>query len=447
MLSGKELAKIENAAGAKTAAAMERAKQYLGTGITLNNSIVAEEAKGSVIKDVEGNLYLDFYAGIGVLNLGHRPDEVVAAIKNQADKAIHTMINFCVNEPYINLAAKLAEIAPFGVPMKAAFSNSGAEAVENALKVAKVYTKRSAAVSFTNSFHGRTLLTATLTHKVRPYKAGLGPVAPEVYRLPSAYYYRYGKGFTEEQYIKNLLEEIEFSLVSEIDAENVAAMIIEPVQGEGGILPQPPAFLRGLKALCEKYGILFIADEVQAGFCRSGKWFSIEHAGFAPDLMSMAKSIASGMPVSAVVGKSELMDSTGSGQLGGTFGGNPIACAAGAASIDLYRSRNLCGRAVEIGNYMRARLETMRKQHPQIGDVRGLGAMMAVELVKDPVTKEAYKDAVDLFVKECLKRGLILISAGIRGNAVRLLPPLVTTDEQLAQAMDIMEAAFDQVLE
>lgn len=447
MLTGKELAKIANPAGGKTAEVMKKAKDYVGSGISFYNYIIADEAKGAIIKDIEGNMYLDFYAGIGVLNLGHRPDEVVDAIKKQADKAIHTMINFCVNEPYIDLAKKLAEVAPFDEPMQAAFANSGSEAVENVIKVAKAYTKRSAVMTFTNAFHGRTMLTSTITFKARPFRAGLGPGAPETYRMPSAYFYRYGKGMTEEEYIKDLLKEIEFNLVHNFDAENMAVMIIEPIQGEGGILVQPPAFLHGLKSICEKYGIVFAADEVQAGFCRSGKWFAIEHAGFAPDLMSVAKSIASGMPISAVVGKKALMSATGSGQLGGTYGGNPLSCVAAIATIDAYKSKNLCERAIIIGNYMKQRFEGMQKNHPQIGDIRGLGAMMAVELVKDPVTKEPYAEAVGKVITECQANGLIIIPAGARGNCIRFLPPLIVTNEQLAQGMDILEAVFDSILD
>lgn len=445
MLTGKELAKIVKQPGEATTSITAKARPYLMEALPMA-PIVAEEAKGSIIKDVEGNTYIDFFAGVGVLSLGHRYDTVVKAVKDQCDKIMCTMVNFCQYTPDLELAELLNTVTPFGEPMRAVFASSGSEAVENAIKVAKVATKRHGVIVFSNAFHGRTLLTGAMTHKCKPQKHGFGPQPSELFRLDGAYYYRYGRGMTEDQYIDMLLEEAEFNMANTIDSENVACMVLECMQGEGGFIPQPVRYIQGLKKLAEKYGILYVADEIQSGFCRTGKFFAIEHAGFAPDIMTIAKSMAAGMPLSATLVKNEY-DKCTPGQLGGTYMGNAVACAASLAAVEAYKSTDFCARAIEIGDYMTDRLAKIQKVHPQLGDIRNMGAMVAAEFVEDPETKKPAAGLQAKLVAECRNRGLLVLTCGMRGNIMRFLPPLVTTDEQLKQAMDILEEACDAVLE
>lgn len=445
MLTGKELAKIVSPIDERTTSLTDKARPYM-IGALPMAPVVGAEAKGAIIKDVQGNTYIDMFAGVGVLSLGHCPDKVVAAVQDQVSKMICTMVNYCTYEPPLKLAELLASVAPFGVPMRTVFSSSGSEAVENAVKVAKAATGRHGVICFTNAFHGRTLLTGALTHKCAPMKNGFGPQPSELYRLPSYYYYRYGKGMTEQQYLADLLAEAEFNMANTIDAENCAAMIIEFVQGEGGFLPQPVEYLQGLKKLCEKYGILYIADEIQSGFCRTGKWFGVEYAGFAPDIMTTAKSMAAGLPLAATWVKAEY-DKCKPGQLGGTYMGNAVACAASIAAVTEFKSFDYCSRALAIGKYITSRVEGMQKKHAQIGDIRGVGSMLAAEFVEDPVTKKPGAGLLGKVIAECRKRGMIVLNCGMRGNNMRFLPPLVITDEQLKQAMDILEESCDVVLE
>jgi 4-aminobutyrate aminotransferase/(S)-3-amino-2-methylpropionate transaminase len=326
------------------------------------------------------------------------------------------------------------------------FVNSGAEAVENAVKIAKAYTKRPSVIAFEGGFHGRTLLTMTLTSKVKPYKHEFGPFAPEVYKAPSAYCYRCMYKSTHPDCGMACLEHFERFFISEVDPESVAAMIIEPVQGEGGFIVPPKEFLSGLKKICEKHGIVFIADEVQSGFARTGKMFACEHYGVVPDLMTMAKGIASGMPLSAVVGRAEIMDAPTAGRIGGTFGGNPVSCAAALATIKLMEKEDLSARAEHVGSRIVNKLQDLQRKYPQLGDIRALGSMVAVELVKDPQTKEPFKDAVAIAIEECFKRGLLIMGAGIFGNVIRFLPPVVITDEQLDKGLDILAEVLDAIL-
>jgi len=447
MLDGCLMPETGNTEGNKTETLRNKKEQYVAKGISSLAPIFIKNAKGAIIQDIEGNNYIDFYGGIGVINAGHCPQGVVDAIKEQADNLLHSCFMVGMYEPYVELAEKLCQITPGAHDKKAMFVNSGAEAVENAIKIAKAYTGRPGVISFEGGFHGRTLMTMTLTSKVKPYKYQFGPFAPEVYKAPSAYCYRCTYKARYPECKMHCLDHFDRFFISEVDPENVAAMIIEPVQGEGGFIVPPKEFLRGLKQICEKHGIVFIADEVQSGFARTGKMFACEHFDVVPDLMTMAKGIASGMPLSAVVGKAEIMDAPGPGQIGGTYGGNPVACAAALATIDMMEKEDLSGKAAHVGNQIVERLQQLQKKHPQLGDIRALGSMVAVELVKDAQTKEPFKNAVPVIIEECFKRGLLTMGAGLYGNVIRFLPPVVITDEQLHKGMDILSEALEIALQ
>jgi len=445
MLTGLELIHMGEAKGERTQELLEKKQKYISKGISNAFPILVDEAKGAVVKDIDGNIYLDFYGGIGVLNAGHCPEPVVDAIKAQAEKLLHTCFMTAMYDSYIELAEKLCQIAPGSGPKKAFFVNSGAEAVENAVKVARAYTKRPAVIAFDSAFHGRTFLTMTLTSKVKPYKYGFGPFAPEVYKVPSANCYRCMYQSTYPGCGMHCLEYFHKFFKAEVDPDFVAGMIIEPVQGEGGFIVPPPEFLPGLKKICEDYGILFIADEVQTGFCRTGRIFAVENYGVEPDLMTVAKSLAAGMPLSAVIGKLEIMDALDPGYVGGTFAGNPVSCAAGLATIEYMEKNNLCQRATKMGQIIVDRMKKLQEKLPQIGDIRSLGSMIGIELVKDAVTKEPAKDETSRIQQKCFEKGLLIIGAGILGNVIRLLMPLNITDEQLEQGLNILEEACEDV--
>lgn len=446
MLKGTELIRLQSGGSDRTEAIRQDKANYVANGISCGIPFVIKEAKGTVIEDIDGNRYLDFYSGIGVLNAGHCPEPVVKAIKDQADKLIHSCFMVTMYEPYVALAKKLTEITPGNYSKKAMFVNSGAEAVENAVKIARAYTQRQGVIAFESGFHGRTLLTMSLTSKVKPYKEGFGPFAPEVYKAPFPNTYRGQLHVSPEKACQAYLDYFERFFISEVDPSNIAAMILEPVQGEGGFNIPPKGYWHGLKEICHKFGIVLIADEVQTGFARTGKMFAVENFDVEPDLITMAKSIASGMPLSAVVGRSEIMDAADAGRIGGTYGGNPLACEAALATIKFMEEEKLADRAVVIGDKVRAKFEKLQKQFPQIGDIRNLGAMIGIEFVKDAESKEPNKQAVQRIIAECLNMGLLVIGAGIYGNVIRLLPPLVVTDQQLEQALDILETAITNVL-
>ncbi|HEY5673622.1 MAG TPA: 4-aminobutyrate--2-oxoglutarate transaminase [Malonomonas sp.] len=446
MLEGDLTPQTSSISGSKSASLQAKKEQYVARGISSLAPIFIDKAKGAILEDIDGNSYIDFYGGIGVINAGHCPEPVVAAIKAQADKLLHSCFMVGMYEPYVLLAEKLCQITPGDHAKKAMFVNSGAEAVENAIKIAKAYTKRPGVIAFEGGFHGRTLLTMTLTSKVKPYKHEFGPFAPEVYKAPAAYCYRCSYKSTYPSCNMACLEHFERFFISEVDPENIAAMIIEPVQGEGGFIVPPKEFLAGLKRLCEQHGIVFIADEVQSGFARTGKMFACEHFDVVPDLMTMAKGIASGMPLSAVVGRAEIMDAPTAGRIGGTYGGNPVACAAALATIELMETQELSDKAEQVGGKIVSKLVQLQQKYPQLGDIRALGAMVAVELVKDPASKKPMKEAVPVIIEECFKRGLLVMGAGIFGNVIRFLPPLVITDEQLDQGLEIFAAALDLAL-
>lgn len=419
-----------------------RKNNAVAKGIANSTGVFVEKASGAVITDVDGKEYLDFYAGVGVLNVGHCPEPVVKAIQKQADKLLHSFFAIGMYEPYVELAEKMNSLMPGSSPKKTMFANSGAEAVENAVKIARHATKRTGIISFEGAFHGRTFMTMSLTSKVKPYKYGFGPFAPETYKVPSAYCYRCHYRSTYPGCGMHCLENFERFFTAEIDAEHIAAMIIEPIQGEGGFIVPPPEFLPGLKTICESKGILLIADEVQTGFGRTGKMFAIENWGVEPDIMTTAKSIAAGMPLSAVTGKAQYMDAPDAGNIGGTYGGNPLACVAGIETIKFIEEQKLCDRATEVGRITMARLEALQERCTIIGDLRGIGSMIGIELVKDRQTKEPGKELTAKVVKYCLEQGVMLISAGIFSNVVRLLIPMVVTDEQLDRGLTILEQSI-----
>ena len=398
-----------------------------------------KDAKGAVVYDVEGRGLIDFAGGIGVMNVGHSHPKVIAAIKEQAEKFTHTCFHIVMYQPYIELAEKLCALTPGSFPKMAVFANSGAEAVENGIKVARHYTKRQAVITFANAFHGRTYLAMSLTSKVKPYKAGFGPFMSDIYRMPYAYCYRCPMGLEYPSCGVQCAEYLKEFFIGNIDAEATAALIIEPVQGEGGFITPPPEYFPRLLQICRENGIVFIADEIQSGMGRTGKMFAVNHWGVEPDLLLTAKSLAAGMPLSAVVGKSEMMNSPQVGGLGGTYGGNPVCCAAALAVLKIFEEENLLQRSEELGKKLRARFDDFGRRFEIVGDVRGLGPMLALELVTDRVTKEPAAAQTKALVKFCCEKGLVLLSCGNFSNVIRALMPLVITDEQLERGLAIME--------
>jgi len=421
---------------------LARRDRAVAHGVARLNDLVVESGSGAALVDAAGREVIDFAGGIGTVNAGHCPPLVVAAIQEQAQKLLHTCFHVATYEPYVALCEELVRRFPHGPETRAMLVNSGAEAVENAVKIARLATGRPAVLCFTEAFHGRTLLGLTLTSKVG-YKKGAGPFAPEVYRLPYPNHYRYNDGLSLERFVARELERLEDAFVNTVPAERLAAIIIEVIQGEGGFVTAPPAYLRGLRRICDEQGIVLILDEVQSGFCRTGRWASYEHFGITPDVSTWAKSLASGLPLAAVVGRAHLMDAPAPGQLGGTYGGNPVACAAALATIRTLDELDLCARAQVIGERMLARFRALQERCPLVGDVRGLGAMCAMELVHDGNPHHPATAAVKEVIRGALQRGLLLISAGSYSNIIRVLAPLVITDGELERGLDILE---DEVL-
>jgi 4-aminobutyrate aminotransferase/(S)-3-amino-2-methylpropionate transaminase len=417
----------------------ERKARVVADPLGLYLPVFTAEGHGALLTDVDGNTFVDFTGGVGCLNVGHAHPRVVAAVQEQAARFFHTDFTIIPYEVYVEYAERLTAIAPFSGPTKAAFFNAGTEAVENSIKFARGYTKRPAVIGFEGGFHGRTLLSLTLTSKVHPYKAGLGPFAPEVYRAPFPNEYR---GITTA----GALEAIERMFAAQVAAENVAAIVVEPVQGEGGFIVAPQEFMEGLRRICDREGILLVVDEVQTGFGRTGKMFATEHYGVEPDLMLLAKSIAGGLPLSAVVGKAEIMDCLWDNAVGGTYVGNPVALAAAVLVLDVFEEEGLVERAQRIGETIRARMLSWQERYAAIGDVRGLGAMLAVEYVEDRETKEPAPAIATRVAEEAAKRGLLLLKAGIHSNCNRVLCPLVITDAELDDALSAWEDALESVL-
>src|SRR3989475_2715662 len=405
--------------------------------------IFVARAEGAVLEDVDGNRLIDFAGGIGCLNAGHRAPRAVAAIRAQLDRFLHTCFMVTPYESYVKLAERLNALAPGDFPKKTILLNSGAEAVENAVKIARAYTRRPAVICFEDAFHGRTLLTMSLTSKTHPYKAGFEPFASDIYRIPFAYPYRGEKGATAETFAHHLEDAFKRSVAP----ESVAAVIAEPVLGEGGFIIPPRDYFKLLQNICRKHGILFIADEVQSGFARTGKWFASEHFGIEPDLITMAKSLGGGMPIAAVTGRAEIMDAPGVGALGGTYCGHPLSCAAALAAIETIEKDGLLARSTAIGKRFEERARSWQKKWSLVGDVRGLGGMCAIELVRDAQTREPADSETKAIAKYCYEHGLITITAGTFNNVIRILVPLVVTDEQFAEGLGVIEAALASVAE
>ncbi|MBK8046891.1 MAG: 4-aminobutyrate--2-oxoglutarate transaminase [Anaerolineales bacterium] len=428
--------------GPKSQAVLDRRAAAVSSASARSTPVVAAKAHGATVTDVDGNTFIDFTAGIGTLNVGHTPVEVVEALQQQAADLIHLCAIVGTYEPYIALAEKLNALAPISGAKKSFLANSGAEAVETAIKFARSYTKRPAIITYEGAYHGRTLLTLSLTSKYALFKKGFGPFAPEIYRVPYPYAYRCPHCRNEGVCNLTCFEDLERSLITQVDPSAVAAIIIEPVQGEGGFIPAPYEYMRKLRELCTKHGILLIADEVQAGFCRTGRWFSIEHSGVEPDLVVMAKSIAAGMPLGAVTGRAEIMDSPHLGGVGSTFGGNPLACVAALKTIEVMERDNLNQRAEQIGEITMAHFRAWQERYPIIGDVRGLGAMTAIEFIKGPGDRSPNMDAPMKVVTGGYQRGLLLIRAGLYSNCVRTLVPLTITDAELEEGLAALEQAI-----
>jgi 4-aminobutyrate aminotransferase/(S)-3-amino-2-methylpropionate transaminase len=429
--------------GPKSRALMERRMEAVPRAVFYTAPIFVEAASGAIIRDVDGNSLIDLGAGLAVLNTGNADPAVVDAVREQAERFTHTCIHVTQNEPYVALAERLNALVPGDVARKTMFANSGAEAVENAVKIARYVTKRSAVVVFDHAFHGRTLQAMTMTAKVSPYKQGFGPTAPEIYRLPFAYPYRCPTGgSTPEECAQTCASYCIDEMEKHIGPENIACLVVEPIQGEGGFVVPAPGYLPKLADYCRDRGILFVADEVQTGIGRTGRWFAIEHEGIVPDLVTMAKSLAGGLPLSAVTGRAEVMENVHVGGIGGTFGGNPLSCAAALAVLDHVEREGLIERAERIGASMTSRLTEMAERYSLVGDVRGRGAMVAMELVEDRETKAPAKEATGRLIEECYKQGVVILKAGTYDNVIRLLPPLTIAEDLLGEGLDVLEKAL-----
>ncbi|MBA7581314.1 aspartate aminotransferase family protein [Candidatus Atribacteria bacterium 1244-E10-H5-B2] len=425
-----------NLPGPKSQEMARRREKYVSKpmGGSLSPCYIAK-GEGALVTDVDGNQFIDLTGGWGCLAVGHTHKKVVAAVKDQAEKYLHTDFTAIPYESLIELAERLVKLAPGNTPKAAVFFNSGAEAIENAVKIARAHTQRPAIIVFENAFHGRTLLTMTMTHKAMPYKYKFGPFAPEIYRLP----------FPTPYHPTVKVEDFERMLVHTVTPESVAAIVVEPIQGEGGFSVPVEGFLEYLRELSNKYGMLLVADEIQSGIGRTGKFFAIENWDIEPDIICLAKSLAAGLPLSAVIAKKEITDSLPGGCIGGTYVGNPVACRAALEVIKIIEEENLLGRAVKIGERLKERFLKMKDKYSLVGDIHGIGAMMAIELVKDRGTKEPAAEETAQIVQECIKNGVFVPNAGINKNLLRMLISLEITDEQLDEALDVIEEAIAKV--
>jgi 4-aminobutyrate aminotransferase/(S)-3-amino-2-methylpropionate transaminase len=412
--------------GPRSREILERKERVVAEPLSIYLPLVVAEARGATLTDVDGNVFVDFAGGVGCMNVGHSHPRVVEAIREQAERFTHTDFTVIPYENYVRLAERLTELAPISGELRAAFFNSGAEAVENAVKFARAHTKRPAVIGFEGGFHGRTLLALTLTSKTHPYKAGLGPFAPEVYRVP----------FDD-------LGALDYAFKARVAAEEVAAIVLEPVQGEGGFVVPSQEFMAGLRRLCDEHGIVLVADEVQTGFCRTGRMFAMEHFGVEPDLMTVAKSIGAGLPLSGVIGRAEIMDAPGDGAVGGTYVGNPVAIAAAHAVLDVITEDGLVERSQAIGETIRARMESWRESFDAVVEVRGLGSMLAIAFETGGRPDAELATAV---AEAAARRGLLLLKAGINGNCIRVLVPLAITDAELDEALAVWEDALQEAL-
>ena len=431
--------------GPKSRALSERRAKSVPRGLSHGTPIYVAKAEDSWLEDVDGNRYIDFAGGIGCANAGHRQQPVVDAISAQLNKFLHTCVQVTPYEGYVELAERMNDVTPGKFAKKTLFVNSGAEAIENAVKIARAYTKRPAIIAFEDAFHGRTMMTLALTSKTHPYKAGFAPFPGDVYRIPFAYCYRCSYNLKYPSCDLYCARHLEDTFKRVVANEEVAAVIAEPVMGEGGFIAPPPDYFKVLVDLCHKHDILFIADEVQSGFGRTGAMFASERYGIEPDLIVTAKSLGGGLPLAAVTGRAEIMDAPGPGGLGGTFAGNPLSCAAALATLDLFEKTNLLQRANELGDRFQRRAREWQRRWPIVGDVRGLGGMQAIELVKSQESKAPATEETKQITQYCYEHGLITITAGTYSNVIRVLVPLVATNEQMDEGLDVLESALAAV--
>lgn len=422
----------------------EKRKGLVPNALGVFNPSTASKAKGSIIWDVEGRELIDFAGGIGVMNSGHNPEPVVKAIQKQAENLIHTCFNVSMTEEYLDLADKLVSLFPLGKETKVMLTNSGAESVENAIKIARMATGKQGIIAFTGAFHGRTMMAMTLTSKTK-YKTGCGPFSPEVYRLEFPYYFRYGKGLSEEEYINQQIQKLKDFFLYSVSGDQIAAVIVELVQGEGGFTVMPPKYLKALQKICKENRILIIIDEVQSGFGRTGKWASYEHYDITPDMVTLAKSMGGGMPIGAVIGKAEIMDAAFAGTIGGTYPGNPVCCAASLANIEYMESVNINALGEYVGEIVQNRFEYFKNKYKEVTDVRGIGAMLAIELSKNNNPAKPDAELAANLIKICEQKGLIIISAGTFGNCIRILSPLTISENLLNKGLDILEEALTEL--
>ncbi len=428
--------------GPKSLEIIERRKNAMPLGLAKSTDIAIDSAEGGVVIDVDGNTLLDFAGGIGMMNIGHNNKLVVEAMKEQLYKYTHICSLVATPEPYVELAELLNSLTPGNFPKKTLLANSGSEAVENAVNIARYYTKRSAVICFEGGYHGRTLLTLSLTSKYALFKKGFGPFVNDIVRLPSPNIYRKPDQLTEEEYIQFCINQFEVAMISQIDPDSVAAIIIEPVLGEGGFIPMPKLFLQKLRDVASKHNIVLIFDEIQCGASRTGKLFACEHVDVVPDIICSAKSIGAGMPISAITGRAEILDVVHLGGIGGTYGGNPVSCVAAIQSLKILSSPEFLNRVNRVGELIADELEKWKLKYSCIGDVRGIGAMRLVEFVKDRNTKEPDVEIAMEIIKDAIAHGIILIRAGLFSNCIRLLPPIVMTDEQLLEGLNVLEMAI-----
>jgi 4-aminobutyrate aminotransferase/(S)-3-amino-2-methylpropionate transaminase len=431
--------------GPRSRELMARRIAAIPRGVSHSTPIFAASADGVRITDVDGNIYLDFAGGIGVMNVGHSAPSVVEAVQAQAERFTHVAFSVAPYEGYVSLAERLAALTPGSFRKKTLFVNSGAEAIENAVKIARQATGRPGVLCFEDAFHGRTLLALSMTSKVAPYKIGFGPFVGDVHRVPYAYCYRCAYQAKHPDCALKCVEAIEDYFVRHVDPRTIAALVVEPILGEGGFVVPPLGYLAGLNRLCGRHGIVLIADEIQSGFGRTGKLFACEHEHVEPDLLVTAKSFAAGLPLAAVVGRSELMDAPGEGGLGGTYCGNPVACAAAHAVLDLFESGELIARSDAIGARIEARAREWERRSPLVGEIRRRGAMIGIELVTNRATREPAKPECDEIVRLAWTRGVILIAAGTFGNVIRFLPPLTISDDELDEGLEVMTHCFANV--
>jgi len=434
-----------NIPGPKSKRLIKLREKYVPRGVFNTVPAFIDKAKDALITDIDGNTFIDFASGLASVNVGYSREEIVEPLGKQIEKYLHTCFHVFMYEPYVRLAEKLAHITPGNFSKKTILVNSGAEAVENAIKAARYFTKRKSIITFEHAFHGRTLLGMTLTSKIRYYKLGFGPFAPEVYRLPYGYCYRCPFNVDSHKCCLACIDNFGSFFKTQVDPEEVAAIIVEPVTGEGGFIVPPPEFLPEIARVCKEYGIVFIVDEVQTGFGRTGEMFAVNHYNLEPDLLVMGKSIAAGLPLGAVTGRAEILESPEVGSLGGTFGGNPLSCVASLKVIEIMQQPGFMEHARKIGNLINKTLKEMQRKYYIVGDARGMGAMAAIELVKDRETKEPAKEATSGVIKFCFENGLVIMKAGVYDNVVRLLVPLIITEELLKRGLDILENAVRNV--